>query len=110
MSGVKAVSFFTPENDKNMTCFGYRARARDSRVRVKCLFLRANQSFCLRKVKFSEPSQEDNTKGENVEFNTMEIEGTISALANGDWSEAKEFATKADAIAHIEGLLGTISG
>ena len=64
----------------------------------------------LRKVKFSEPSQEDNTKGENVEFNTIEIEGTIAALANGDWSEAKEFTTQADAIAHIEELLGSISG
>ena len=60
----------------------------------------------LRKVKFSEPSQEDNTKGENVEFNTIEIEGTIAALANGDWSEAKEFSTKELAIAHIEELLG----
>ena len=65
----------------------------------------------LKKVKFSEPSQEDTTKGENVEFNTIEIEGTINALANGDWSEAKEFSSKADAIEHIETLLGNqISG
>lgn len=61
----------------------------------------------LKKAKFSEPSQEDNTKGESVEFGTVEIEGTISTLANGDWSEAKVFDTQAEAITYIEGLLGT---
>lgn len=61
----------------------------------------------LRKVKFSEPSQENNTKGESVEFGTVEIEGTISALANGDWSDAKVFNTQAEAITYIETLLGT---
>ena len=48
----------------------------------------------LYKVKFSEPSQDDNTKGESVEFSTPSIEGTIATLANGDWSE--------DAIAFIQ--------
>ena len=56
----------------------------------------------LFKCKFSEPSQEDNTKGESVEFNTYEIEGTVNALANGEWSKTKVFTTKADAIAYIE--------
>ena len=60
----------------------------------------------LYKVKFAEPSQEDNTKGESVEFATPELEGTVAALANGNWSEAKTFDTKAEAIAFIEGLLG----
>lgn len=55
----------------------------------------------LYKVKFSEPSQEDNTRGESVEFRTPSIEGQISALANGKWSEAQSFATKADAIDYI---------
>lgn len=62
----------------------------------------------IKKVKFSEPSQDDTTKGESVEFGTVEIEGTISALANGDWSEAKVFTKQEDAIAHIEELLGTV--
>lgn len=56
----------------------------------------------LNKVKFSEPSQEDNTKGESVEFSTPEIEGTIATLANGDWSLAQTFATKDEAIAFIQ--------
>lgn len=60
----------------------------------------------LYKVKFSEPSQEDNTKGESVEFATPELEGTVAALANGNWSEAQTFDTKAEAIAFIEELLG----
>ncbi len=59
------------------------------------------------KVKFSEPSQEDTTKGESVEFGTTEIEGTLAALANGQWSVAKTFDTKAEAVAYIEGLMGT---
>lgn len=62
----------------------------------------------IKKVKFSEPSQDDTTKGESVEFGTVEIEGTISALANGDWSEAGLFTKQEDAIAHIEELLGTV--
>ena len=58
----------------------------------------------LYKVKFSEPSQEDQTKGESVEFTTPEIEGTIATLANGDWSTSMTFSTKDDAIAFIQAL------
>lgn len=61
----------------------------------------------LYKVKFSEPSQENTTKGESVEFGTTEIEGTINALANGNWSVAQTFDSKASAISYLEGLLGT---
>lgn len=57
----------------------------------------------LYKCKFSEPSQEDNTKGESVEFNTYELEGTVNALANGEWSKTKTFTSKADAISYLEG-------
>lgn len=58
----------------------------------------------LCKVKFSEPSQEDTTKGESTEFATTEIEGTISTLANGDWSKAQTFDTKTEAITYLESL------
>ena len=60
----------------------------------------------LYKVKFGEPSQEDNTKGESLEFATSEMEGMVSALADGRWSETATFATQAEAIAYLEGLLG----
>ena len=59
----------------------------------------------LYKVKFAEPSQEETTKGDSVEFGTTELEGTASALANGEWSISKVFDTKAEAITYLEGLL-----
>ena len=61
----------------------------------------------LYKVKFSEPSQENQTKGENVEFATTEIEGQVAALANGNWSVAQSFDTKEAALTYLESLLGT---
>ena len=57
------------------------------------------------KVKFAEPSQEDTTKGENVEFNTVEMEGTVSQLANGNWSISQDFTTKEAATTYLENLL-----
>ena len=59
----------------------------------------------LYKVKFGEPSQDDNTKGESVEFATTELEGTVATLADGRWSESKTFDTKADALTFLEGLM-----
>ena len=61
----------------------------------------------LAQVVFSEPSQEDNTRGENVEFNTYELEGDVVVPANGVWRKEKTFTTEADAIEYLEGLLGT---
>lgn len=61
----------------------------------------------LYKVKFSEPSQDDQTKGESVEFKTPEIEGTIATLANGDWSTAKTFESKEAAIAFIQAIFAS---
>ncbi len=59
----------------------------------------------LCKVKFGEPSQDDKTKGESIEFTTSELEGTVSTLANGDWSKTQTFATQAEAITYLEGLM-----
>ena len=60
----------------------------------------------LRKVKFSEPSQENNTKGESVEFGTSELEGIVSTLANGDWSATKTFNTMAEAQTYLNSFFG----
>ena len=54
------------------------------------------------KVKFSEPSAENQTKGESVEFATTEIEGKVAALRNGNWSIAQTFDNKDDAITYLE--------
>lgn len=59
----------------------------------------------LYKVKFSEPSQDDKTKGENVEFSTTELEGKVSALADGNWSKTKTLDTQDAAIKYLEGLM-----
>lgn len=59
----------------------------------------------LYKVKFSEPSQEDTTKGESLEFGTSTIEGTVAALANGNWSVTKTFDSKSAALTFLEGLM-----
>ena len=61
----------------------------------------------LNKVKFSEPSQENTTKGESVEFGTTTLEGIVSTLANGDWSKTKTFDTMADAKTYLSGLFGS---
>lgn len=62
----------------------------------------------LYKVKFSEPSNEENTKGETVEFSTPSIEGIVSTLSDnkGTWGISKTFDNKDDAISYLKGLLG----
>lgn len=64
----------------------------------------------LYKVRFAEPSQEDNTKGESVDFSTPEIEGTAATLANGQWSAAQVFDTKTAAVAWVKGKLAAKAG
>ena len=64
----------------------------------------------LYKVKFSEPSQEDETKGDSVDFKTPEIEGVASALANGDWSASETFDTKDAAVTWVKGKLAAKAG
>lgn len=62
------------------------------------------------KVRFAEPSQEDSTKGESVDFSTPEIEGTAATLANGDWSAAQVFDTKSAAVEWVKGKLAAKAG
>lgn len=59
----------------------------------------------LYKVKFSEPSQEDQTKGEKVDFKTPEIEGSAASLSNGNWSAAQTFDTKDAAVSWVKDKL-----
>ena len=61
------------------------------------------------KVKFAEPSADDQTKGESIEFSTPEIEGTIATLANGQWSIGKTFTSKSDAVEWIGSIFGADS-
>ena len=56
----------------------------------------------LSKVKFAEPSQEDTTKGESVEFKTGTLEGTVMKLADGTWSKTKTFTDYDEAVEYLE--------
>ena len=58
----------------------------------------------LAQCKFAEPSSDDNTMGESVEFSTYELSGTVVVPTNGNWRREKIFSTQADAISYLEGL------
>lgn len=60
----------------------------------------------LSKVKFSEPSQENNTHGETTEFGTQQVEGTIATLDSGEWSKTKTFTTHSAALAYLASCFG----
>ena len=61
----------------------------------------------LYKVKLSEPSQDNSTKGESVEFGTSELTGIVAKLANGNWSATKTFNTMAEAQTYLESFFGS---
>ena len=61
-------------------------------------------------VKFKEPTEQDNTKGESIEFNTTTLEGEMIMPEAGDWRKRKIFDTKSAAIDYIETALGKTSG
>lgn len=61
----------------------------------------------LYKVKFGEPSKDETTKGESIEFATPSVEGVIASLGdvNGTWSKTKTFNNKSDALTYIKNLM-----
>lgn len=61
----------------------------------------------LYKVKFSEPSKDETTKGESIEFSTPSIEGLIAALDDvaTTWNKSKTFNTKSDALTYLKNLM-----
>lgn len=60
------------------------------------------RAVILKKCKMSEPSDDNNTKGESVEFSTPSIEGIIGTLGNGKWRDSKTFMTQADALTWLK--------
>ena len=58
----------------------------------------------LAQCKFAEPSSDDNTMGESVEFSTYELSGTVVVPTNGTWRRESTFSTQAEAISYLEGL------
>ncbi len=60
----------------------------------------------LNKAKFSEPSEDYSTKGDNIEYKTPSISGRALALDNGDWKKADSFETEKEAVAYVYKLFG----
>jgi len=56
------------------------------------------------KVRFTEPDDEAQTKGERIEWQTPTLNGNIVALPSGAWRDQKTFSAEADAIAWLENL------
>lgn len=59
--------------------------------------VRMYRAVCLQKVKFSEPTDTNKTRGESTEFATQLINGTILTDDNGVWKIEKTFTTEAEA-------------
>ena len=64
------------------------------------------------RVKFTKITSDNKTRGENVEFSTTAIEGTvfpletaINGLKVGDWEKHQTFTTLAEAETYLDGLL-----
>ncbi len=61
----------------------------------------------LYKVKFGEPSKDETTRGESIEFSTPSIEGVVATLGdlNGTWGKTKTFTSKSDALTYLKNML-----
>ena len=57
------------------------------------------------KVKFSEPSESDTTRGESAQFNTYELNGIVAIPVDGNWRKMKTFDTQEAAVTYLEGLM-----
>lgn len=67
------------------------------------------RAIWLKKVQFAEPADEFATKGENTEFGTPTIEGTIMMAADDLWKEEATYSTEAGAIAWLNAKAGISS-
>ena len=64
------------------------------------------------RVKFTKVTSDNKTRGESVEFSTTTIEGTVypldvavNGLTVGVWEKHQTFATLAEAVTYLDGLL-----
>lgn len=63
----------------------------------------------LPKVKFTEPSDDYETKGESITYKTPSITGKATADDDGVWKETDVFATEAEAVSWITGKFTTVA-
>ena len=70
-------------------------------------------AFLLR-VQFSEPSDENDTKGESTDFKTQAVSGSVLTLPDGRYKTEKTFASEQEAVEWLDekvgyGKLGTLT-
>lgn len=76
--------------------------------RITRLMVDGEQKFratLLKLCKFSEPNDDDNTRGESVEFGTYELSGTMVVPQDGNWRMREVFDTEAEAVTYLTNLL-----
>lgn len=61
------------------------------------------------KVKFQEPSSDNQTKGESTEFGTYEIQGAVIPAVSGEWRKEQIFSSEAAAVAYLFTCMGSTS-
>lgn len=62
----------------------------------------AYRAIFLNQVKFGEPSDENQTKGKSIEFQTPTISGQMMMDDLGNWKQEHTFETEAEAIAWLD--------
>ena len=60
----------------------------------------------IKLVKFQEPTDEDTTRGETVQFNTYELQGKMKVPADGKWRVRETFDSQASAVTWLKGQIG----
>lgn len=65
-------------------------------------------AIVIYKVKFGEGAEDYTTKGENIEFKTPSINGTISGLSSTLWKDRKVFPTESGAEEWIKTTLNIV--
>ena len=59
------------------------------------------RAIWLPNVQFSEPADNNATKGDSFAFGTHSLPGTILTDENGDWKKEESFSLEADAVAYL---------
>ena len=118
--GLQVVETQVTVNGEQATGRGLRYTGMEQSAPVGVAYIRMNQEDGVRKhevvlyrrATFSMPSENAQTMGESIEWQTPEISGSVMGM-EGDgtnpWYETMVFPTQAAAIAYVESVLGIMA-
>lgn len=118
--GLQVVETQVTVNGEQVTGRGLRYTGMEQSTPVGVAYIRMNQEDGVRKhevvlyrrATFSMPSENAQTMGESIEWQTPEISGSVMGV-EGDgtnpWYETMVFPTQAAAIAYVESVLGIMA-